>query len=53
MLQNLALWEDQFRDYCHLDDPLCAKGTNSAAHSSYFEGTFWLSQVADFVLSKL
>ena len=53
MLQNLALWEDRFRDFCTIDDPLCAQGTVPAAHSSYFEGTFWLNQVADFVLSKL
>lgn len=53
MLRNLARWGDRFRDYCHRDDPLCAKGTNSAAHASYFEGTDWLGQVADFVLSKL
>ncbi|KAK8030504.1 alpha/beta-Hydrolase [Apiospora arundinis] len=53
MLQNLSLWADRFRDYCVVDDPLCAQGTDGAAHSSYFQSGYWPGIVAEFVRSRL
>ncbi|KAK8110368.1 uncharacterized protein PG998_006825 [Apiospora kogelbergensis] len=53
MLQSLSLWADRFRDYCVVDDPLCARGTDAAAHSSYFQSAYWPELVAKFVGSKL
>ncbi|KAK7910794.1 carbohydrate esterase family 5 protein [Apiospora marii] len=53
MLKNLSLWTDRFRDYCVVDDPLCAQGTEVAAHSSYFQSAYWPGLVAEFVRSRL
>ncbi|KAK7955057.1 Acetylxylan esterase 2 [Apiospora saccharicola] len=53
MLENLSLWTDRFRDYCVVDDPLCARGTEVAAHSSYFQSAYWPGLVAEFVRSRL
>ncbi|KAK8066979.1 acetylxylan esterase precursor [Apiospora hydei] len=53
MLKKLSLWADRFRDYCVVDDPLCAQGDDVAAHSSYFQSAYWPGLVSEFVRSRL
>ncbi|KAK7965953.1 uncharacterized protein PG986_000230 [Apiospora aurea] len=53
MLEKLSLWVDRFRDYCVVDDPLCAQGADVAAHSSYFQSAYWPGLVSEFVRSRL
>ncbi|KAK8041383.1 hypothetical protein PG994_014390 [Apiospora phragmitis] len=53
MLESLSLWAERFRDYCVVDDPLCAQGPDAAAHSSYFQSAYWPGLVAEYVRSRL
>lgn len=49
-LQSLNLWSDKLRDYCNLDDPACAGGSNWTAHENYFE--LYKDDSAQFVRFK-
>ncbi|KAJ0108507.1 hypothetical protein J7T55_002111 [Diaporthe amygdali] len=49
-LQALNLWSDKLRDYCNLDDPACAGGSNWTAHENYFE--LYKDDSAQFVRFK-
>lgn len=49
-LQALNLWSDKLRDYCNLDDPACAMGSNWTSHENYFE--MYKDDSAQFVRFK-
>ncbi|KAG8165307.1 hypothetical protein KVR01_005582 [Diaporthe batatas] len=49
-LQSLNLWSDKLRDYCNLDDPACAMGSNWTSHENYFE--MYKDDSAQFVRFK-
>ncbi|TLD15138.1 hypothetical protein PspLS_10594 [Pyricularia sp. CBS 133598] len=53
MLAQLGRWADRFRDYCELNDPLCAQGGDPASHRDYFTKEEWRQMAAEFVASRL
>ncbi|POS81068.1 acetylxylan esterase [Diaporthe helianthi] len=49
-LESLNLWSNKLRDYCNLDDPACAGGSNWTSHENYFE--MYKDDSAQFVRFK-
>ncbi|KAK7402690.1 hypothetical protein QQX98_011554 [Neonectria punicea] len=49
-LKSLNRWSSKLRDYCNLDDPACARGSNWTAHENYFE--LYHADAAQFVRFK-